>query len=234
MINRVGFVLIKPQLPENIGFCARALKNFGFKKLDLVQPKEKWPNRKAVATSVGANDILKKTKIYSDIKSAVNSYDIVYASSARKRDINKKHLSFKQFIESIKKNKNKNIGVIFGPEASGLSNEDITHSNYIFKIPVSKSFESINLSHSLILVCFELFKALKPGYLKKQKKLTDIASKKNFNTFFDFLENKLEKKGFFNPKEKKKTMLINLRNIFGRIELSSKELRILSSVFSKL
>ncbi len=234
MTNRVGFVLIKPQLPENIGFCARALKNFGFKKLDLVQPKEKWPKRKAVSKSVGANDIIKKTKIYSDIKSAVNSYDIVYASSARKRDINKKHLSFKQFIESIKKNKNKNIGVIFGPEASGLSNEDITHSNYIFKIPVSKSFESINLSHSLILVCFELFKALKPGYLKKQKKLTDIASKKNFNTFFDFLENKLEKKGFFNPKEKKKTMLINLRNIFGRIELSSKELRILSSVFSKL
>ena len=105
MINRVGFVLIKPQLPENIGFCARALKNFGFKKLDLVDPKEKWPNRKAIATSVGANNILKKTKIYFDIKSAINSYDIVYASSARKRDINKKHLSFKQFIESIKKNK---------------------------------------------------------------------------------------------------------------------------------
>ena len=234
MINRVGFVLIKPQLPENIGFCARALKNFGFKKLDLVDPKEKWPNRKAIATSVGANNILKKTKIYFDIKSAINSYDIVYASSARKRDINKKHLSFKQFIESIKKNKNKKIGIIFGPEASGLSNEDITHSNYIFKIPVSKNFESINLSHSLILVCFELFKILKPNYLKKQKKLTDVASKKKFNTFFDFLENKLEKRGFFTPKEKKKTMLINLRNIFTRIELSNKELRILSSVFSKL
>ncbi len=101
MTNRVGFVLIKPQLPENIGFCARALKNFGFKKLDLVQPKEKWPNRKAVATSVGANDILKKAKIYSDIKSAINGYDIVYASSARKRDINKKHLSFRKFIENI-------------------------------------------------------------------------------------------------------------------------------------
>ena len=234
MINRVGFVLIKPQLPENIGFCARALKNFGFKKLDLVDPKEKWPNRKAIATSVGANNILKKTKIYFDIKSAINSYDIVYASSARKRDINKKHLSFKQFIESIKKNKNKKIGIIFGPEASGLSNEDITHSNYIFKIPVSKNFESINLSHSLILVCFELFKILKPNYLKKQKKLTDVASKKKFNTFFDFLENKLEKRRFFTPKEKKKTMLINLRNIFGRIELSNKELRVLSSVFSKL
>ena len=212
----------------------QSFKNFGFKKLDLVDPKEKWPNRKAIATSVGANNILKKTKIYFDIKSAINSYDIIYASSARKRDINKKHLSFKQFIESIKKNRNKKIGILFGPEASGLSNEDIGYSNYIFKIPVSKNFESINLSHSLILVCFELFKILKPNYLKKQKKLTDVASKKKFNTFFDFLENKLEKRGFFTPKEKKKTMLINLRNIFGRIELSNKELRVLSSVFSKL
>ena len=234
MTNKVGFVLVKPQLPENIGFCARALKNFGFKKLDLVNPKEKWPNKKAIATSVGANDLLKKAKTYSNIKTAIDNYDVIYASSARKRDINKKHLSFKQFIENIKKNKHKKIGIIFGPEASGLSNEDISHSNYIFKIPVNKNFESINLSHSLIIVCFELFKVLKPGYLKKQKKLTDITSKKTFNIFFDFLESRLEKKGFFSPKEKRKAMLINLRNIFGRMELSNKELRILSSVFSKL
>jgi len=234
MTSKVGFVLVKPQLPENIGFCARALKNFGFKKLDLVNPKEKWPNKKAIATSVGANDLLKKAKTYSNIKTAIDNYDVIYASSARKRDINKKHLSFKQFIENIKKNKHKKIGIIFGPEASGLSNEDISHSNYIFKIPVNKNFESINLSHSLIIVCFELFKVLKPGYLKKQKKLTDITSKKTFNIFFDFLESRLEKKGFFSPKEKKKIMLINLRNIFGRMELSNKELRILSSVFSKL
>ena len=234
MTNKVGFVLVKPQLPENIGFCARALKNFGFNKLDLVNPKEKWPNKKAIATSVGANDLLKKSKIYSNIKTAIDNYDIVYASSARKRDINKKHLSFKQFIKNIKKNKKKKIGIIFGPEASGLSNEDISHSNYIFKIPVSKNFESINLSHSLIIVCFELFKVLKPGYLKKQKKLTDITSKKTFNIFFDFLESRLDEKGFFSPREKKKIMLINLRNIFGRMELSNKELRILSSVFSKL
>ena len=234
MTNRVGFVLIRPQLPENIGFCARALKNFGFEKLDLVNPKEKWPNRKAVATSVGAKNILKKTKIHSNIKSAVSNYDIVYASSARKRDINKKHLSFNKFIESIKKNKNKKIGILFGPEASGLSNEDISYSNYIFKIPVSKKFESLNLSHSLIIVCFELFKIIKPSFFNKQKKLSDIASKKKFNVFFDFLQTSLERKGFFVPAEKKKAMLINLRNIFGRIELSNKELRILSSVFSKL
>ena len=234
MIKSVGFLLVNPQLPENIGFCARAIKNFGFKKLDIINPKEKWPNKKAIATSVGARDILNKTKIYSSLKIASNKYDIIYASTARKRDINKKHLSFKQFIESIKKNRNKKIGIMFGPEASGLSNEDITYSNYIFKIPVSKNFESINLSHSLIIVCFEIFKALKPGYLTRNKKLKDITSKRKFNTFFDFLETRLDKKGFFVPREKKKAMLINLRNIFGRIELSNKELRILSSVFSKL
>ena len=234
MINRIGFILVKPQLPENIGFCARALKNFGFKNLDLVNPKEIWPNKKAIATSVGAKDILKKTKVYCSLKDAINKYDVIYASSARRRDINKRHLSFNEFIKSIKKNKKGKIGIIFGPEASGLSNEDIAYSNCIFKIPVNKKFESINLSHSVIIICYEIFRNFKKSYFKKEKKLTDIISKKKLNTFVDFIETRLEKKGFFTPIEKKKSMLINLRNIFGRTQLSNKELRILSSVFSKL
>ena len=234
MIRNIGFLLVKPQLPENIGFCARGLKNFGFKNLDLVNPKETWPNKKAAATAVGAKDILNKTKVYSNIKDAINKYDIVYASSARKRDINKRHLSFNQFVKSIKKNRKKKIGIMFGPEASGLSNDDIAYSNYIFKIPVNKKFESINLSHSMILVCYEIFKNFRPNYFKKEKKLIDIISKKKLNIFTNFVEGRLEKKGFFSPSEKKKAMLINLRNIFGRMELSNKELRILSSVFSKL
>ena len=107
MINKIGFILIKPQLPENIGFSARGLKNFGFKNLDLVSPKETWPNKKAISTSVGAKDILKKTKVYSNIKDAIDKYDIIYASSARRRDLNKRHLSFNQFIQNLKKNKKK-------------------------------------------------------------------------------------------------------------------------------
>ena len=234
MINKIGFVLVKPQLAENIGFCARGLKNFGFTILDLVQPRDKWPNKKALVTAVGAKNILNKSKIYSNVQNAIAKYDIVYASTARKRDINKKHLSFRDFIKSIKKNREKKIGIMFGPEASGLSNEDIIYSNYMFKIPVNKNFESINLSHSLIIVCFEIFKLLKPYYLNKEKKLKNIANKKKLNKLIIFLEDCLEKKGFFSPKEKKKKMLTNLRNIFGRIELNDKELRILSSVFSHL
>tara|TARA_B100001175_G_C19481630_1_gene627436 strand:+ start:905 stop:1609 length:705 start_codon:yes stop_codon:yes gene_type:complete len=234
MINKTGFILVKPQLPENIGFSARCLKNFGFSSLDLVNPKETWPNKKAIATSVGAKDILTKTKVFPSVESAINKYDIVYASSARKRDINKKHLSFNEFIKSIKKNKNKKIGIIFGPEASGLSNEDLVLCNYIFKIPVNKKFESINLSHSLIIVCYEIFRNIKGNYFNKDKKLKDVINKKKLSNFMCFIESRLEKKGFFKPSEKRKTMLINLRNIFGRTELSNKELRILSSIFSKL
>tara|TARA_B100001741_G_scaffold312102_1_gene314677 strand:- start:3019 stop:3723 length:705 start_codon:yes stop_codon:yes gene_type:complete len=234
MTNRIGFLLVKPQLPENIGASARALKNFGFKNLDLVSPLKEWPNNKAIATSVGAKDIFKNTKVYSNIRDAINKYDIVYASSARKRDINKRHLSFEKFIQSIKKNKHKKIGIMFGPESSGLSNDDISYSNYIFKVPVNKKFESINLSHCIIIICYEIFKNLKPKYFKKEKKLLDCISKKKLNIFLNFIENRLEKKGFFSPSEKKKIMLINLRNIFERIQLSNKELRILSSVFSKL
>ena len=105
--------------------------------------------------------------------------------------------------------------------------------NYVFKIPVNKNFQSINLSHSVILICFEIFKNLKKNYPKNEKKLNDKISKKSLNTLVNYLENRLEKKGFFSPNEKKKIMLINLRNIFGRLELSHKELRILSSIFSK-
>ncbi len=115
-----------------------------------------------------------------------------------------------------------------------MSNEDIAYSNYIFKIPVNKKFESINLSHSVILICYEIFKIVKVSYFKKDKKLEDIVSKEKLNVFTDFVENRLEKKGFFSPNEKRKTMLINLRNIFGRIQLSNKELRILSSIFSRI
>ena len=110
MINKIGFVLVKPQLAENIGFCARGLKNFGFTILDLVQPRDKWPNKKALATAVGAKNILNKSKVYSNVQNAIEKYDIVYASTARKRDINKKHLSFRDFIKSNRNDKKASLG----------------------------------------------------------------------------------------------------------------------------
>ena len=115
-----------------------------------------------------------------------------------------------------------------------LSNDEVNCADYLVKIPTNEKFSSLNLSHSVILICYEIFKNFKPSYFKREKKLTDIISKKKLHIFLNFIENRLENKGFFSPREKKKAMLINLKNIFGRMELSNKELRLLSSILSKL
>ena len=148
MKNKFGFILIKPQLGENIGATARSLKNFGFKNLILTSPRDGWPNIKAKATSVDAFDILKKTKVLSSTKFAVKNFDIIFSFSARKRDINKKHINMINFLKILKNVKFKKIGFMFGPEASGLTNYDLSFSNYIVQIPSSPKFKSLNLSHS--------------------------------------------------------------------------------------
>jgi len=234
MKNKFGFILIKPQIGENIGACARSLKNFGFSKLHIVLPRQKWPNEKAKATSVGAYDIIKKAKIYNKTSAAISQFDIVLSLSARKRDINKKHISIHQFLKIISGKKNLSYGLMFGPEASGLSNEDLSYANYILHIPTSKNFKSINLSHSLTIICYEIYKVINFTKFKKTKTLNKLASKKSINSLVNFLESLLEKKNFFHLKEKKKSMILNINNIFARLELSDKEIRILSSIFGSL
>ena len=105
MKNKFGFILIKPQLGENIGACARSMKNFGFNKLHIVSPKISFPNHKAKATSVGAFDIINKAKVFNETKEAISNFDIVVSLSARRRDINKKHISLNEFINIINKKK---------------------------------------------------------------------------------------------------------------------------------
>ena len=131
MTNKYGFILINPQLGENIGASARALKNFGFKNLLITKPRDGWPNVKAQATSVGAVDVLNKTEILETTEDAIKKFDIIFSFSARRRDINKKHINMSGFIKILKKIKNKKIGLMFDPEASGLSNIDLSYSNYL-------------------------------------------------------------------------------------------------------
>ena len=123
---------------------------------------------------------------------------------------------------------------MFGPEASGLSNEDLSFSNYILQIPTYKKFKSMNLSHSLTIICYEIYKSFNLNQFKKGKKLVKVASKKSVNNLFIFLQRLLEEKNFFKPMEKKKSMMLNINNIFSRLELSNKEIRILSSIFGSL
>ena len=112
MKNKFGFILVKPQLGENIGACARSMKNFGFQKLHIVNPKINFPNHKAKATSVRAYDIIYKAKVFNETKEAIGDFDTVISLSARRRDINKKHISLNDFVKIVKKKKNSNFGLM--------------------------------------------------------------------------------------------------------------------------
>jgi tRNA/rRNA methyltransferase len=234
MKNKFGFILVKPQLGENIGACARSMKNFGFSKLHIVSPKINFPDHKAKATSVGAFDIINKAKVYKDTKEAIGSFDTVISLSARRRDINKKHISLDDFIKLILKKGNSNFGLMFGPEASGLSNEDLSFSNYVLQIPTSKKFKSLNLSHSLTIICYELFKVFNVKLFKKNRKSIKVSSKSKINVLIKLLIKLLDEKNFFLPKEKKQSMMLNINNLIYRLEPNDKELRILASIATSL
>ena len=230
--NNISFILHKPQLSENIGACARAIKNFSFNKLIMIDPKPIFPNDKILATAVGAKNIINQSKVYSNLEKALNNIDILIATSARFRNKNVKHIN----LDGLKKiDFKKKIAFLFGSEASGLSNKEISYSNYTLQIPTNSEFKSLNLSHSLIIIA-----QIVSGILdKKQKKFLKskkikIASKKEIKLMINLCIENLEKKNFFKPIEKKPIMLENLTNIFYKMELSSKEIRILSSVFAQL
>ena len=232
MFNNISFILYKPQLSENIGSSARAIKNFNFDKLILVDPKPSFPNDKILATSVGAKDIIKKSKIYDSVEPAVEKIDYLIATTSRFRNKNIKHIQLKD-LKKI--NYKKRIGFLFGSEASGLSNNEISYANYTMQIPTNSEFKSLNLSHSVIIVAHTIFNLLnlnlKP-YSKSQK--ISLATKIQIQSMYDLCVKNLEDKNFFNPKEKRAIMLENLRSIFYKMELSQKETRILSSVFAGL
>ena len=230
--SNISFILHRPQLSENIGACARAMKNFDFKKLILINPKPIYPNDKILATSVGAKDIILQSKNFNSLEKAISKIDIVIATSARFRNKNIKHIN----LEELKKiNFKKKIGFLFGSEASGLTNNEISYANYTLQVPTNPNFKSLNLSHSLIIIAQYVSSILKLKSVpfKKSNKVKS-ASKKELQSMFNLCIKNLDEINFFRPKEKRPKMIENLRNIFYKMELSDKETRILSGVFGSL
>ena len=230
--NNITFILHKPQLSENIGACARGMKNFNFQKLIVVNPKPIFPNDKILATSVGAKNIIHKAKNFEILEKSLKNVDIVIATSSRFRNKNIKHIQ----LEDLKKiNYKKKVAFLFGSEASGLSNNEISYANYTLQIPSNPNFKSLNLSHSLIIIAQYVSSVInsKVSLFKKSNKVKS-ASKKEIVAMANLCIKNLEEINFFRSKQKKPIMLENLRNIFYRMELSTKETRILSGVFASL
>jgi tRNA/rRNA methyltransferase len=232
-LKNIYFILVRPQLAENIGSVARAIKNFNINKLRIVNPRCNWPNERAIATSVGAKDILNKSKIYKSIDKSVADLDIVFASTSRIRKINKNIIPITNLSKIIKKKQK--IGIVFGPEASGLSNDELNCADYLVKIPTNKNFSSLNLSHSAIIFSFQIFNHFMNKEIKYNSSYKSVIAKKSeVNVFLKFIIKGLDRKGFLQPNHKRKSMLRNINNIFHRINLSEQEIRILLGVFSTL
>ena len=174
--NNISFILHKPQLSENIGACARAIKNFNFQKMIVVDPKPIYPNDKILAISVGAKNIIGKSKNFGNLESALKNIDLVIATSARFRNKNIKHIQ----LEDLNKiDYKKKVAFLFGSEASGLSNNEISYANYTLQIPTNPDFKSLNLSHSLIIIAQVVDSIInsKVSSFKKSKKYSQPQKK---------------------------------------------------------
>tara|TARA_Y100000590_G_scaffold294763_1_gene332170 strand:+ start:210 stop:935 length:726 start_codon:yes stop_codon:yes gene_type:complete len=232
-LRNIYFILVRPQIGENIGSVARAIKNFNIRHLRVVNPRCVWPNHKALATSVGAKDVLKSTKIYNSLEQSIEDLDIIFASSSRIRKVNKKIIPVLNLKTKIKKGRK--VGILFGSEASGLTNDEISCADYLVKIPSNKRFSSLNLSHSAIIFCYELYQHFsKKKIVYKTSYKSSVAKKSEVNKFLHFIIRGLDKKGFLQPDHKRQSMIRNINNIFHRLNLSEQEIRILLGIFSTL
>ena len=226
-------ILVRPQLSENIGMAARAMDNFGLSKLFIVNPRDGWPSKKAESSAKHADKIINKAKVYNHLDDAVSNFDLVIATSNRKRFLTKKtydnfNILQKKIIDF------KSIAILFGPENSGLSNQDIRLANFLFTIPTNNSNKSLNLSHAVSLMSYELSKLNKISTNEKLSSFDSKVSKLELSNFLNFLINDLDSSGFFRPEEKKASMIDNIYSIYNKIDLSKKELRMLWGMHKKL
>ena len=223
-------ILLEPQLEENIGAVARAMLNFNLHNLRII--KKKWrPNRISFKTSAKADEILKNAQVFKNLEDAINDLQFVFATSNRKRDLNTDLVNLKQGTKIINSYKNSKVGILFGPERSGLTNEHIALCDKIIEIPLNKNFKSLNLAQSVLLIAYELFNLTlsKTNFVKIKK-----TKKKELIIFFKVLQNYLEKGNFFKVKEKKKYMMRNVKTIFNKADLTEKEIKILLGIVKNL
>ena len=226
-------VLVNTQLPENLGATARCMLNFQFEKLRVINPKFSLNNEKILPICAGADRVIKKVKIYENFSDSIKDFNYVIATSNRVRSQKKDEISFRKLKEIILKNYK--VAIVFGPEKSGLDNEDLSLCDYTIKINSNQKFSSLNLSHAVAIVCYNLFTLLlKKGDSNKEKLVENIAKKNELLSFYKILEETLDKSNFFNVKERKKITFQKIKNIFCKYKLSSEEVRTLISIFKKI
>ncbi len=232
-----AIILIAPQMGENIGAAARAMWNFGLERMRLVAPRDGWPNPKAVAMASGAARVLDQVQVFEHTKDALGDLNYVFATTARSRDLTKPVVTPERAMEQARAliADGQKVGVLFGPERSGLVTDDIVRANAIISVPVNPAFASLNLAQCVLLLAAEwrrLGEDVPPEVLELGK--LRMANAVELEKFYERLEGKLDEAGFFWPDHKAEPMRQSLRNLFSRMPLTEPDIRMLHGVVRAL
>ena len=230
-------ILVRPQLAENIGMCARAMANFGWSDMRLVAPREGWPVKGAHEAASGAAHILDAARLYPTTQEAIADLRKVYATTARERGQQKPHLSGEEAAREIfdTGTTDQRVGILFGPERTGLDNDDVALADTIVSYPVNPAFPSLNLAQAVLIFGYEWWKLHSGGAVPiAPTKTSPPAERQHLLAFFDFVEQELDASGFFTPPEKRPRMVRNFRNIFNRLSLTRQDIQTLRGAMQSL
>lgn len=222
------FILVRPQMGENIGAAARAMLNFGLDRMRIVAPRDGWPNPKANAMASGAGRVLDSAGIFPDVTAAIADCDFIFATTARSRELVKPIVTPERAMEMTRAMvaEGKKVGVLFGPERAGLENEDVVLANAIVTVPVNPEFASLNLGQSALLLAYEWGRQtseVAPEVMEMAR--TEFASHEEVARLGDHFEERLDAAGFFFPPTKAPGMRLNLRNMWARLGLTRAEVQ---------
>ncbi len=221
--SQPAFVLVRPQMGENIGGAARAMWNFGLDRMRVVAPRDGWPSEKAVAMASGAGRLLDQAGLYDSTAAALRDADYVFATTARSRDLTKPVVTPEHAMTQARAliAEGQRVAVLFGPERAGLENDDIALANAIVSVPVNPAFPSLNLAQCVLLTAYEWERQVTetpPEVLEFAG--TRFASGQEVEKLGDHFEERLEEAGFFFPPHKAAHMKLNLRNMLSRLPLT--------------
>lgn len=243
------FVLVRPQLPENVGMSARAMLNCGMTRMRIVAPGFDWPHQNAYNASSGADQVLREAQIFPTLVEAIADCQAVYATSPRHHDLNLPVVmlagaaaEIAAFLTPPLRESINRVAILFGPERAGLENQEIAMAQKILTIPLQMNYNSLNLSQAVLLTAHAVFmelarvgQAIASDRGQGDAAMTDPAAPQGeFDEFVKRLVGLLDQGGFLFPPEKTPSMIDNLRIMLGRAGFSSQELRTLHGVVTTL
>ncbi|MFW5641177.1 MAG: RNA methyltransferase [Roseicyclus sp.] len=232
-----AFVLVRPQMGENIGASARAMWNFGLDRMRVVAPRDGWPNERAVALASGAGRLLDHAGLFEDVPAAIADCTYVYATTARERELTKPVVTPERAMMEAREMiaAGGRVAVLFGPERAGLENSDIARANAIVSVPVNPEFPSLNLAQCVLLCAYEWRRAnVDVPQAVMEMARTDFATGAEIAALGDHFEARLEEAGFFFPEAKAAGMKLNLRNLWARLPLTRADVQTLHGVLRQM